>query len=128
MAWSNGIRGLSRSPRAERLCHATTAAVTGLQSLTDRSGVATPRFRAKLDTVYRAETLGYVSLYFVGGRTDKVELLVGPGTPPAESVGQVNTTNDINSSVGAIVRPGEYWLARSKNSSSACVCLFTPLF
>jgi hypothetical protein len=120
--------------RAERLSRATTVAVDELQKLTTRAGVGGARFRADINKVYQAASHGYVSLYFVAGRTAKIQIVVGPTNPPDEVVGEVNTVNDTNSSVGAVVRAGEFWGARfrggwdAKGNGSGFVCVFTPLF
>ncbi|GAA5202073.1 hypothetical protein GCM10023322_83240 [Rugosimonospora acidiphila] len=120
--------------RAERLTRATTVAVDGLRGLTAQAGVGEARFRAEINKVYQATSPGYVSLYFVGGRTGVIQLVVGTTNPPDEVVGEVNTLNDLNSSAGAIVRTGEFWGARFrggwdvKRNGSGFVCVFTPLF
>ncbi|HUF83962.1 MAG TPA: hypothetical protein VMQ81_05145 [Acidimicrobiia bacterium] len=88
-----------------------------------------PRSRPAFNEVQRADVAGYVSLYFKGGYTDDIQLLVGVGDPPSEVVCEANTRNDMNSYAGAIVRPGEYWMARSKSgANSGFECVFTPLF
>lgn len=86
------------------------------------------RFRPRLNVVYQAETAGYVSLYFAGGYTDQIRILVGPEKPPAECVCEANSTNEFNSYAGAIVQAGEYWTAESKRGGGSGVrCVFTPL-
>lgn len=91
-------------------------------------GAPAERFPAALDTVHRADCLVYVAIYFTGGRTDKVSLLIGEENPPAKSYGELNSGADINSYIGGVVRPGEYWTARSKNRSSGVKCVVTPLY
>lgn len=81
-----------------------------------------------LNHVYQADVPGYVSVWFDSGRTDKIDILVGDEDPPTLCVGNLNTTNDINSYVGTIVRPGEYWLLQSKQGErSGVLSMFTPL-
>jgi hypothetical protein len=117
------------SERAERLRDAAETALKGVQGAAIAAGVHRPRFKAERNKVYQAEATGYVSLYFQGGFTDRIEILVGPEDPPQECVCMVNTRNEINSYAGAIVRVGEYWVARSERSGrSGFVCVFTPLF
>ena len=88
-----------------------------------------PRWRPVLSTVYRAETDGYLSLSFAGGRTDTVELYVGPEDPPTELVGTL-AAGEIGAYFGGIVRKGEYWIALSKRApqrTTGVRCLFTPI-
>ena len=89
-----------------------------------RAWFAEPRFPAALDTVYLARTLGYVSVYFVTGRTARVRLLVGPQDPPTTSVGYV-----ASSYLGGVVRPGEFWMAATHKPGlkTGFECVFTPL-
>lgn len=97
----------------------------GLESAA--AGIDVPRVRASLDKVYRAERTGYVSLYFDGGYTDRVKLLVGPEDPPGSIICELNTSNSINSYAGGVVRRGEYWMARSEKAGKSGVkCVFTP--
>jgi hypothetical protein len=79
----------------------------------------------KLDTLYLAERTGFVSVYFDGGRNARVKLLVGPENPPTTCVGEV-----YNDYAGALVRAGEWWIARSNNSRTdlSFRVHFTPLF
>jgi hypothetical protein len=88
------------------------------------------RFEAALDTVYQATTHGYVAVYFVGGRTARMHLLVGTESPPTTSVGYANSGSEINSYMGTVVRPGEYWMAATHKPgmTAGFECIFTPLF
>ena len=61
--------------------------------------------------MYRAKSHGYVAVYFVGGRTARMRLLVGTQSPPTTSVGYANSGSEINSYMGVSVHPGEYWMA-----------------
>jgi hypothetical protein len=90
---------------------------------------AAERFEAALDTVYQAATYGYVAVYFVGGRTARMHLLVGNQSPPTTSVGYANSGSEINSYMGTIVRPGEYWMAATHKPglNAGFECIFTPL-
>jgi hypothetical protein len=88
------------------------------------------RFEAALDTVYQATCHGYVAVYFVGGRTARMHLLVGTQSPPTTSVGYANSGSEINSYMGTVVRPGEYWMAATHKPGmkAGFECVFTPLF
>lgn len=88
-----------------------------------------PRTRPAFDTVYQAEATGYVSVFFAGGRTDVLQLLVGPEDPPGECICEANTRNGLNTYIGGIVREGEYWTVVARNGArSGFQCVFTPLF
>lgn len=93
-------------------------------------GTGAGRFEAALDTVYRAPTYGYVAVYFVGGRTARMHLLVGSESPPTTSVGYANSGSEINSYMGTVVRPGEYWMAATHKPgmNAGFECIFTPMF
>ena len=85
------------------------------------------RSKIPLGEVQCAESTGYVSLWYNGGFTDKVKLLVGWSDPPDELVCSLNSQNEINSYAGTIVRPGEFWVAKSKRPNASGVkCVFTP--
>ena len=115
--------------QARQLSMAADAALLGLEERATAIGVGLPRLRPALGAVQRAEVTGYVSIYFTGGRTDKIRLLVGRDDPPAECVCEANTTNDLNAYAGGIVRKGEYWTAACKHpDKSGFECVFTPLF
>jgi hypothetical protein len=101
----------------------------GLRERATAAGVGLPRVRLDFGAVHRAEVTGYVSLYFVGGRTNKMRLLVGWNDPPADCIGEVNTTNGEQTYAGGIVRQGEYWTVASNHGNrSGFECVFTPLF
>lgn len=119
-----------RYARLADLSERTGAALRALEGRAEQAGIGEPRFEAALDTVYRATTYGYVAVYFVGGRTARMRLLVGPQSPPTTSVGYANSGSDINSYMGGIVRPGEYWMAatHSTGMKAGFECIFTPLF
>lgn len=87
-------------------------------------------FEGRIDTLYRAEVTGFVAVYFVTGRTAKVQLLVGPHDPPTRVVGVVNSSGSHDSYAGGIVRAGEYWAAASASRSPNLNFRvhFTPLF
>ena len=114
-------------PRDEALYARVRQLEERLDQLT-KSG--TGRFEAALDTVYQATTYGYVAVYFVGGRTARMHLLVGPQSPPTTSVGYANSGSEINSYMGTLVRPGEYWMAATHRPGmkAGFECVFTPLF
>jgi len=106
-----------------------------VQRLTTRIDAAGPvalgeGFEGRLDTLYRAEVTGFVAVYFVTGRTAKVQLLVGPANPPARVVGVVDSRGSQASYAGGIVRAGEYWVAASSSGRPDLNFRvhFTPLF
>jgi hypothetical protein len=119
-----------RHTRLMALAERTGAALHALESRAAQAGVGAQRFEAALDTVYHARTHGYIACYFVGGRTARMRLLVGTQSPPTQSVGQANSRADLNSYMGAIVRPGEYWMAATHKPGmkAGYECVFTPLF
>jgi len=118
-----------RHARLTDLAERTGTALRALESRAESVGIGEPRFEAALDTVYRAKTHGYVAVYFVGGRTARMRLLVGPQSPPTTSVGYASGA-EINSYMGGIVRPGEYWMAATHKPGmrAGFECVFTPLF
>lgn len=119
-----------RYARLTDLSERTGAALRALETRAEQVGVGEARFEADLDTVYRAKTHGYVAVYFVGGRTARMRLLVGQQSPPTTSVGYANSSGEINSYMGGIVRPGEYWMAatHSPGMKAGFECIVTPLF
>ncbi|GGQ67971.1 hypothetical protein [Couchioplanes azureus] len=113
---------------ARALSDATATTVEGLQALLAGTGIDRPRLHARVNRVYRAESLGYVAVFFRGGRTDDVRLLVGRDKPPQECIGEANTRNELNSYVGGVIRAGEYWTVEAKfATTSSYGCVFTPL-
>lgn len=56
--------------------------------------------------------------------------MVGQQSPPTTSVGYANSGSEINSYMGGIVRPGEYWTAATHHPGmkAGFECVFTPLF
>lgn len=119
-----------RHTRLTDLAERTGAALRALETRAEPLGIGAARFEAALDTVYRATSHGYVAVYFVGGRTARMRLLVGPQSPPTTSVGYANSGSDINSYMGTVVRPGEYWMAATHNPGmkAGFECVFTPMF
>ena len=119
-----------RHARLTDLAERTGAALRTLETRAESAGIGEPRFEAALDTVYRAKSHGYVAVYFVGGRTARMRLLVGTQSPPTTSVGYANSGSEINSYMGGIVRPGEYWMATTHRPGmkAGFECVFTPLF
>jgi len=116
--------------RVPELAERAENALKALAKLAEPAGLTEQRFEANLDTVYQATTYGYVAVYFVGGRTARMHLLVGPTSPPTTSVGYANSGSEINSYMGTIVRPGEYWMAATHRTGmkAGFECIFTPLF
>lgn len=119
-----------RHARLTDLTERTGAALRALETRAEAVGIGGPRFEAALDTVYHARTHGYVAVYFVGGRTARMRLLVGRQSPPTTSIGYANSSSEINSYMGGIVRPGEYWMAATHHPGmkAGFECVFTPLF
>jgi hypothetical protein len=121
---------LEDNGRVPELADRAENALKALAKLAEPAGLTEQRFEANLDTVYQAATYGYVAVYFVGGRTARMHLLVGPTSPPTTSVGYANSGSEINSYMGTIVRPGEYWMAATHRTGmkAGFECIFTPLF
>lgn len=121
---------LDDATRVESLARRAEAAVRSLEARTTPLGVGGPRTNPKLDTLYRADVLGYVSVYFVTGYTATVRLTVGPENPPTHVVGIAHGGGDSNSYAGAIVRPGEYWIAATDGARTdyGFELHFTPLY
>jgi hypothetical protein len=119
-----------RQSRLRALAERADGLLRSLETRAKPAGIGAPRFEADLDTVYQAETYGYVAVYFVGGRTARMRLLVGPQSPPTTSVGYANSSGEINSYMGGIVRPDEYWMAATHHTGmkAGFECIFTPLF
>jgi hypothetical protein len=119
---------------AERAKRLTTVADAELARLGERAaaaGVGEPRVRPAFGVVHRAEVTGYVSVFFTGGRTDTLKLLVGWTDPPTECISEANTFNQLNSYAGGIVRAGEYWTLTGTHTSKkgfGYECVFTPLW
>ncbi|MFE2753262.1 hypothetical protein ACFXGA_14825 [Actinosynnema sp. NPDC059335] len=119
-----------RYARLHELAERADGALRSLEGRAAGAGVGEPRFQAALDTVYRARTFGYVAVFFVGGRTARMRLLVGPQSPPTTSIGQADSSADLNSYMGGVVRPGEFWMAATHRPGikAGFECVFTPLF
>lgn len=89
-----------------------------------------PRWTPELNTIYRAETLGQLSLSFTGGRTGSVDVLVGDADPPTALVGTLAAHN-AGAGLSVVLRPGEFWIlvARTNRRGVATVSVdsvFTP--
>ncbi|MFJ6672240.1 hypothetical protein ACIQMJ_14115 [Actinosynnema sp. NPDC091369] len=121
---------LDDATRIESLARQAEAAVRSLEARATPLGVGGTRTRPKLDTLYRADVLGYVSVYFVTGHITTVKLTVGTENPPTTVVGIAAGAGDSNSYAGAIVRPGEYWIAatRGDRTDYGFELHFTPLY
>ena len=116
--------------QANRLSAAADTALTGLRRRATAAGVGQPRTRPAFGVVHRAEVTGYVSVFFTGGRTDTLRLLVGWGDPPTERISEANTFNQLNYYAGGIVRKGEYWTLAGTHTGKKSLgyeCVFTPL-
>ncbi|GAA3222111.1 hypothetical protein [Actinocorallia longicatena] len=117
---------------AARLREGTGALQKAQEALTARlSGGGDPppwRTNARFNVVYRAEVPSYIAVYFVGGRTDRVSLLIGDDDPPAKSYGELDVSAETTSFIGALVRPGEHWMARAKRGTGSVKCVVTTLY
>lgn len=108
--------GPEQQEALERRVAELERAVRTLTARAEHAAVPAPPgegFDGVLDTLYRAEVTGFVAVYFVTGRTAKVQLLAGPGNPPTRVVGVVDSRGSHQSYAGGIVRAGEYWVAAS---------------
>lgn len=121
---------LDDATRVESLARQAEAAVRSLEARATPLGVGGPRTRPKLDTLYRADVLGYVAVYFVTGYIATVKLTVGAENPPTTVVGIAHGGGESNSFAGAIVRPGEYWIAATSGERAdyGFELHFTPLY
>ena len=99
---------------ADGLAARVTGAVEAAKALADGSSVDQPRWTPEWNKVYRADGLVLVVAWMYSGRNDRVDLLVGPADPPDQLVARGNSSNDINSFVCGVVRPGEQWMLRSQ--------------
>ncbi|GGM80107.1 hypothetical protein GCM10011609_14950 [Lentzea pudingi] len=121
------VRALSGQLEAVRPLLADAARLDALAARAAVAvGTAEPlgeRVEARLDTPYLAERTGFVSVYFDGGRTARVKLLVGPENPPTYCVGEVYADH-----LGGVVRAGEWWIAESNSKRPGLRVHFTPLF
>lgn len=122
------------STRIAEISASARHALDGVEGRAASIPVTAPRSTPELGVVHRAEATGYVAVYFDGGMTDEITLLVGQSDPPSEVVGVANSAADLHSYVGAVVRRGEYWRVASRNEDraqrgagdSGFVCVFTP--
>lgn len=88
-------------------------------------GVGGRRFDITLNTVYRAEADGHVSVTFVGGFTGRVQILAGRTDPPTEPVCFPG-----DEYVSGLIRRGEYWMVATvpPGRKPAFRGIFTPLY
>jgi hypothetical protein len=121
---------LDDATRIESLARQAESAVRSLEARATPLSVGGPRTTPKLDTLYRADVLGYVSVYFVTGYISTVSLTVGSQNPPTNVVGIAHGGGESNSYAGAIVRPGEYWIAATRGDRPhyGFELHFTPLY
>jgi hypothetical protein len=111
---------------AENVKHAEALALSR-SARAQADGERASRQKLALGQVYQAPYTGYVALFFTGGVTDKVELLVGWSSPPTAVVCSLNSQNDFSGYAGCVIRRGEFWLARSSvGHASGVECVFTP--
>jgi hypothetical protein len=73
-----------------------------------------PRFEPLFNQVYQAIGYTFVMVWFEGGHTTPVELLVGDEYPPTQSLGVLRAESG---NASGVVRPGEYWALRCKRDS-----------
>jgi hypothetical protein len=85
-----------------------------------------PRIAVRFNEVYHAEGFGHLSVWFSGGRTGRVIILVRGDNPPTEIVGEVDA--DVAGSGAAIIRPGEYWMLDcNRRNGGGFKAVFTPM-
>lgn len=118
---------LADAGRLEALAARAEAAVRALEP---QAETLAEGFDGKLDTLYRAETTGFVAVYFDTGWNAHVRLLVGPTNPPTRCVGEVRLTSDHSAYAGGVVRAGEWWIAESDSNRQDLKfhVHFTPVF
>jgi hypothetical protein len=105
-----------RHEEAERALRALVSRLEGGTEPPARSKVA-------FNKVYRAETLLYVAAYFTYGKPTEVSILVGDEDPPTTVCSGMGSDY-----ASAVIRPGEYWMVKSKRDRSDVKCLSTPLY
>lgn len=112
---------------AEQANHLNQAAQSTLRDLREQAaplGIGKVRFEVALNTVYHADTPGYVSMVFVGGRTGLVQILAGPTDPPTQPVSFPG-----GEYVSGFIRRGEYWMASCLGRGLAAFKgIFTPSY
>jgi hypothetical protein len=85
-----------------------------------------PRFEPLFNQVYQAFGCTFVSVWFEGGHTTPVELLVGGENPPTLSLGLLRA--DYGNATW-VVRPGEYWALRCKRADGGGFrAIVTPMY
>ncbi|SEG31447.1 hypothetical protein SAMN04489712_104358 [Thermomonospora echinospora] len=105
-----------RHEEAERALRALVSRLEG--------GIEPPaRSKVVFNKVYRAETLLYVAAYFTYGKPTEVSILAGDEDPPTTVCSGMGSDY-----ASAIIRPGEYWMVKSKRERSDVKCLCTPLY
>lgn len=120
---------LDDATRLESLARQAESAVRSLEARATPLSVGGPRTTPNLDTLYRADVLGYVSVYFITGYMATVKLTVGTTNPPTEVVG-IAGNGEHYAYAGTIVRPGEYWIAATDGArpNYDFALHFTPLY
>ena len=110
---------------AERLSARAAAAVEGAQTVVGERAVASARFVPAWNVVHRSDGIGLVVAWMSSGRTDQIQLLVGPSDPPTEAI---SWNEGQGTFVSGAVRPGEYWMLASRvGAGSGWRSIFTPL-
>jgi hypothetical protein len=110
---------------AARLNASTLAALEGAQAVVGEHVVTRPRFVPEWNAVYRADGLGLVVAWMSSGRTDQIQLLVGPADPPTDAI---SWNDNQNTFICGAVRPGEFWMLASRvGPGSGWKAMFTPL-
>ena len=85
-----------------------------------------PRFEPLFNQVYQASGYTFVAAWFDGGRTGRVELLVGDENPPTFSLGSLRSESG---NASGVVRPGEYWALRcNRGDGGGFRAMVTPMY
>jgi hypothetical protein len=110
---------------AGRLNEGIEAKLRDLRDQALPQGIGGPRFEVRLNTVYHADSPGYVSMVFYSGSTGAVRILAGPDDRPSEPVSFPG-----DQYVGGFIRRGEYWMVTPlrPGSSPSFDGIFTPLY
>ena len=85
-----------------------------------------PRFEPLFNQVYQAIGCTFVTVWFEGGRTNPVELLVGDENPPTLSLGLLRADHG---NASWVVQPGEYWaLSCKRDDGGGFRAIVTPMY
>ena len=92
----------------------------------ESGAVHEPRFEPLFNQVYQADGHIFVTVWFEGGHTSPVELLVGDEFPPDVSLGVLRAESG---NASGLVRPGEYWaLSCKRDDGGGFRAMATPMY